>query len=112
MRISDWSSDVCSSDLCGQRYAAEQLAAAGARTRRSGENGAHWLADLERSGFLRRQKHPGNHVYLFPLTKAARIAARAVPSLPYPVLDRVTSAGDVTALPLLARKRTRLNSSH
>src|SRR3546814_5615229 len=118
MRISDWSSDVCSSDLqpissraiskirndeCGQRYAAEQLAAAGARTRRSGENGAHWLADLERSGFLRRQKHPGNHVYLFPLTKAARIAARAVPSLPYPVLDRATSAGDVTALPLLAR---------
>src|SRR3546814_16100745 len=100
MRISDWSSDVCSSDLqpissraiskirndeCGQRYAAEQLAAAGARTRRSGENGAHWLADLERSGFLRRQKHPGNHVYLFPLTKAARIAAGAVPRLPDPV---------------------------
>src|SRR3546814_7787486 len=28
-------------DECGQRYAAEQLAAAGARTRRSGENGAH-----------------------------------------------------------------------
>lgn len=90
-------------DECGQRYAAEQLIAAGARTRRSSENAAHWLADLERVGFLRRQKHPGNHVYLFPLTKAARIAARTVPSLPYPVLDRAPPAADVTALPLLAR---------
>ncbi|WP_458733073.1 hypothetical protein [Sphingobium xenophagum] len=38
----------------------------------------------------------------FPLTKAARITARAVPSLSYPVLDRTTPAGDVTALPRLA----------
>src|SRR3546814_3225154 len=52
-----WAISKIRNDECGQRYAAEQLAAAGARTRRSGENGAHWLADLERSGFLRRQKH-------------------------------------------------------
>src|SRR3546814_16735338 len=70
-------------DECGQRYAAEQLAAAGARPRRSGENGAHWLADLERSGFQSRQKHPGNTVYMFPLTQEARIAAREVPRLTY-----------------------------
>src|SRR3546814_20082940 len=75
-------------DECGQRYAAEQLAAAGARTRRPGENGAHWLAELERSGFMRRQKHQGNHVYLFPLTQAARLVARAVQRLPHPVPDR------------------------
>ena len=89
-------------DECGQRYAAEQLVAAGARARRSGEDAAHWLADLERGGFLRRRKHPGNHTYLFPLTNAARIAARKVPSLPYPVLDRAATGGDVTVLPLLA----------
>ena len=89
-------------DECGQRYAAEQLVAAGARARRSGEDAAHWLADLERVGFLRRRKHPGNHTYLFPLTNAARIAARKVPSLPYPVLDRAATGGDVTVLPLLA----------
>lgn len=90
-------------DECGQRYAADQLIAAGARARRFGEDGARWLADLERSGFLRRHRHPGNHVYLFPLTKAARIAARGVPSLPYPMLDRTAPAVDVTALPLLAQ---------
>jgi hypothetical protein len=90
-------------DECGQRYAADQLVAAGARARRIGEDGASWLADLERISFLRRQRHPGNHVYLFPLTRAARIAARGVPSLPYPMLDRSVPAVDVTALPLLAR---------
>ena len=87
----------------GQRYAADQLVLAGARARRTGEDGASWLSDLERTGFLRRQRHPGTHVYLFPLTKAARIAARSVPSLPYPVLDRSAAADDVTALPLLSR---------
>lgn len=90
-------------DESGQRYAADQLVAAGARARHFGEDGASWLADLERIGFLRRQRHPGNHVYLFPLTRAARIAARGVPSLPYPMLDRSAPAVDVTALPLLAR---------
>lgn len=85
----------------GQRYAVDQLLLAGARARRTGEDGGAWLTDLERSGFLRRQKHPGNHVYLFPLTHAARIAARSVPNLAYPVLDRSPLAHDVTALPLL-----------
>jgi hypothetical protein len=87
---------------CGQRYAADQLAAAGARSRRHGESGADWLADLERTEFLRRRRHPGNHVYLFPLTKAARIAAGKVPSLSYPILDRRAAGSDVTGLPLLA----------
>lgn len=86
---------------CGQRYAVDELARAGARTPRLGEDRIDWLADLERTGFLRRQRHPGCHAYLFPLTKAARIAARKVPSLPYPVIDRSATEGDVTALPLL-----------
>lgn len=86
---------------CGQRYAIDDLLKAGARPPRFGEARADWLADLERAGFLHRRRHPGCHTYLFPLTKAARIAARQVPSLPYPVLDRAASQGDVTALPLL-----------
>lgn len=86
---------------CGQRYAMDDLIRAGARAPRFGEDCATWLVDLESSGFLRRQRHPGCHAYLFPLTKAARIAARNVPSLPYPVLNRAATQGDVTALPLL-----------
>lgn len=86
---------------CGQRYAMDELIRAGARLPSFGEDRAAWLADLERIGFLRRQRHPGCHAYLFPLTKAARIDARMVPSLPYPVLDRAATQGDVTALPLL-----------
>lgn len=86
---------------CGQRYAMDALLAAGARPPHFGENRADWLADLERTGFLCRRRHPGCHTFLFPLTKAARIAARKVASLPYPVLDRAATQGDVTALPLL-----------
>lgn len=86
---------------CGQRYALEELIRAGARPPRPGETRATWLVDLEQTGFLRRSRHPGCHAYLFPLTRAARIAARKVPSLPYPILDRAATRGDVTALALL-----------
>jgi len=85
----------------GQRYAVDQLLQAGARPPLIAEDRATWLTGLERSGFLRRRRHPGNHVYVFPLTRAARIAARRVPALPYPLVDRRCTAGDVTALPLL-----------
>ncbi|MCF8709092.1 hypothetical protein [Rhizorhapis sp. SPR117] len=40
--------------------------------------------------------------YLFPLTGAARSAARKPPNLVYPTLSRAATEGDVTALPLLA----------
>lgn len=73
-----------------------------ARAPRSDEARAASLVELEATGFLRRQRHPGNHVYLFPLTRAAKIAARTVPDLPYPRLDRSPAVDDVTALPLLA----------
>lgn len=87
----------------GQRYAIDQLIRAGARAPGRGEERATWIAELERSGFLRRRRHPGNHVYVFPLTRAARIAARRVQSFPYPMIDRACASGDVTALPLLAQ---------
>ena len=87
---------------CGQRYAIDDLLRAGARPPAPGEERSVWLALLERSGFLRRQRHPGCHAYVFPLTRAAWLAARKVPDLPYPMIDRAAFAGDVTALPLLA----------
>ena len=86
---------------CGQRYAMDDLLRAGARPPRFGEDRISWLADLEHSVFLRRRRHPGCHAYLFPLTKAARLAARKITEYPYPVLDRTAREGDVTALPLL-----------
>ena len=103
----EWSTGVIPRDLedqkreTGQRYAIDDLVRAGTRAPMLGEDRADWLNTLERTGFLTRRRHPGNHVYLFAMTQAARIAARQVPSLPYPVLDRTTCAGDVTALPLL-----------
>ena len=86
---------------CGQRYAMESLLQAGAWRPRGSESRSEWLADLERCGFLRRQRHPGCHTYIFPLTRAARIAVRKVPDLPYPILNRAAIEGDITALPLL-----------
>ncbi|MET3436038.1 hypothetical protein [Sphingomonas sp. 1185] len=88
---------------CGQRYATDDLLAVEAPPRLVGEEPRAWLSRLERSGFLRRQRHPGCHAYVFPLTRAARYAAARIPAQPYPVLDRTAVAGDVTALPLLTR---------
>ncbi len=86
----------------GERYAIDQLVQAGATPPAFGENRTDWLDGLVRSGLLRRRRHPGNHVYVFPLTKAARLAGRRVPTFPYPQIDRACTAGDVTELPLLA----------
>jgi len=86
----------------GRRYAMNQIVSAGAEPPRAAEDPPDWLVRLEREGILRRQRHPGNDVYVFPLAKSARLAARAAPAFPYPVLDRACLQGDVTALPLLA----------
>ncbi|MDQ7814099.1 hypothetical protein [Brevundimonas sp.] len=60
-----------------------------------------WLAGLYATGFLTRRRHPGNHVYVFEMTRAARLAARGLPRLQYPQLDAGRGSRDVTALPLL-----------
>lgn len=95
-------SKICNAET-GQRYAIEDLLRAGARPPAFGEDRAAWLKALEREGFLARRRHPGNHIYVFPLTRAARLAAARVPSFAYPVLDRSRACDDVTALPLLAQ---------
>lgn len=85
----------------GHRYATEELVSRGAPRASVGEDPAEWLGRLYRSGFLGKRRNPGNHVYSFELTTAARIAGRNLPRLAYPKLDRSIGTGDATALPLL-----------
>src|SRR5690606_18070450 len=83
----------------GIGYAIDELVRRGA-PRPTGDPNV-WLQALIASGFFKKRKHHGNHVYTFPLTRAARLAGRSLPELTYPVLDRNPISDDVTALPLL-----------
>lgn len=83
----------------GWRYAVDQLITAGAPPP-SGDDLADWYSTLLRSGFLQRQRHPGNFVYAFPLTRAAKAAARRLPLALPPVKGSVLTGSDVSALPL------------
>lgn len=60
----------------GWRYAARQLVRWGAEPLEDFEDGAVWARD-ELPRIARRQRHSGNHRYLFPLSRAAR---RALPA--------------------------------
>ncbi|WP_233417053.1 Mom family adenine methylcarbamoylation protein [Halovulum marinum] len=76
----------------GWIYAARQIIDAGLSPRAAGEAPADWLARLVEAGELRRSRHPGNLVYTFHLTRAAKLAARKLPSLPYPGPEVVVAA--------------------
>jgi hypothetical protein len=90
----------------GAAYAERQIRQATNEARATGETPVQWLERLERTRLLQRRRHPGNHVYVFPLTLAARLASKSKPSLPYPTLDRtLTGPGDVTAMPLFNGQR-------
>lgn len=85
----------------GYAYAVDDLVRRGA-PRPTGDDLRAWYAALASSGFLTRRRHPGNHVYTFALTNAARIAGRGLPTASYPKLDPA-NGNDATALPLLGR---------
>lgn len=84
----------------GQAYGVDELVRRGA-PRPIGDDLKSWLASLSEVGFLSRRRHNGNHVYVFEMTRAARLAARGLPQLTYPTIDRSPMGADVTALPLL-----------
>ena len=86
----------------GHAYSVDGLVAMGAPAP-ADDDLRGWLAGLYATGFLTRRRHPGNHVYVFEMTRAARLAARGLPRLDYPQLDAAPGSRDVTALPLLAR---------
>lgn len=68
----------------GCAYAERQLTASGVPARSFGEDPAGWILRLQGIGALKRRRHPGNLVYTFALTRAARIAARTLPDRSYP----------------------------
>src|SRR3546814_10524300 len=126
MRISDWSSDVCSSDLATLFLLNQKLAArrvlellAAERRRRHKSRAYQLLSRL----FGRHRGIVGALGELDPATlaplilEAYRERARVVPSDPNDededggVSDRFDEAGGL-ALNALDRKSTRLNSSH
>lgn len=83
----------------GCAYATDEVIRRGARRPRMDETPREWLAALEAEGFLRTQRHPGNHVYAWALTDRAKAASAGLPRLPYPKLGR-RGDRDATALPL------------
>lgn len=85
----------------GSAYASRQLTDAGASARKLGESPEAWIERLKADGSIQRRRHPGNIVYTFALTKAAKLAARGKPRIPYPLVDPGVQSGDVTILPLL-----------
>src|SRR3546814_6734608 len=103
MRISDWSSDVCSSDLLGDRQAAtvevDAVIDPSANTQLMGLYASNGMlcTQCEAEGFRRIAFHPDRPDVLSRY--------------------RVRMAGDKAAFPILLsngkdRKSTRLNSSH
>src|SRR3546814_11269381 len=81
MRISDWSSDVCSSDLSGRRLSREvpeQLSRLSGNQHATGMN-ASCAADLIRS------PGPGKGTHFHPL--ATRVTERFDPTPPSPASD-------------------------
>lgn len=68
----------------GEGYAIDQLHGFGAPRREPFESGRDWVARLIREGWLRTRRHPGNHTYVFPLTRRARAAGKALATEPYP----------------------------
>lgn len=71
----------------GHAYSTDELVRRGARRPHGDEDLRAWLADLRATGFLASRRHPGNHVYAFPLTRAAKHAGRDLPTNPYPMKD-------------------------
>lgn len=68
-------------DERGAAYAYAQLLAAGAPARRPLEDGPAYLARALAEGPFRRVRHPGNHVYAWPLAAGVALAE---PVSPYP----------------------------
>lgn len=72
---------------CGVAYAYELLVAASAPRRRPNEDNHDYVERALREGPFRRIRHPGNHLYVFPVGTPAlrRELLSALPSsLPYP----------------------------
>lgn len=79
----------------GHAYAVDELVRRGADRPAPGVDLRTWFDGVVAAGFFTAQRHPGNHVYTFALTRDAKRAGRDLPKAAYPKLD--------TAGPLFAR---------
>jgi hypothetical protein len=61
-----------------------QLEAMGAPARGWREEGRAYVDRLAGEGWLTRYRHPGNHAYVFPLSRRAKAKARGLERLDYP----------------------------
>src|SRR3546814_3261047 len=109
MRISDWSSDVCSSDLILRRLAGKEALGPGAAV--GHRIAAHFFADTDflriigRGGGTRAHFHQRLDRPVGPVPHAQSGGALAIGLA---ILD----ADRLVLLILIDRKSTRLNSSH
>src|SRR3546814_1485148 len=112
MRISDWSSDVCSSDL-SQRRLADNLSAARAALADAGLVAAREGPALEAAFWAQL---PGNFAWRArPAAITSRNFAALAPFHTYPAgRPKANHWGPAIALmkPAADRKSTRMNSSH
>src|SRR3546814_3938978 len=107
MRISDWSSDVCSSDLDDVDDLIEETGRRRANVRGTGESPGQALGTaLKAAG--EKPPGPGYHAHHIVPTSARKLIEK--------LLERTglkqNSALNGVWLPEKARKSTRLNSSH
>src|SRR3546814_2402976 len=102
MRISDWSSDVCSSDLSFRHYAAANEL----RSKLIPYDPSHVeeMVRGARSVFTRE--------FLHRRTAATAVAATAVAARPIFIVGLPRSGSTLVEQILADRKSTRLNSSH
>src|SRR3546814_2415314 len=116
MRISDWSSDVCSSDLgmrrrpCRKtaRFGREAAAAGPAATGGHGNN----CRPMMPIGYMRAIVGPGTRTEDFMRATRALVWLAALAAIgPWPVAAATPSAG-IQAHRALDRQSTRLKSSH
>lgn len=84
----------------GWQYAESQVIEAGASKREFLESPGDWIKRLKKEGFFSKIRHPGNFVYTFGLTKAAKIALRTKIEYGYPRKNNAVQIGDVSILPL------------
>lgn len=87
---------------CGHDYAERHLLAAGAPPRMHGEDSRAWVNRMKAAGFLRPQRHPGNWIYNFALTRGARKAANDLQQVTPPKRDPNVLQGDVSRLEIFA----------
>lgn len=64
----------------GAEYATSQLLETGVSSVRSHENPREWIERLINTGEIQKDKHPGNWVYTFGLTKKAKALSRKIPT--------------------------------